>query len=238
MTTWPARGASRQRSADAGVSQHCTSLPVRIKAGWLLLCVFGIGVSAGTACHAQPKFVDADAIESALKAAPDSGTPHSKGIAKGVRTIRPEPDTRLCDREQSAQLQSELGAASGLMVKSLYVEEAPSVDLDVMFDFNKASLRPDGAAQLDRLAQALVRPSLAGMRFVLAGHTDRKGDADYNDALSCERALAARIYMRDRHQIDPSRLIPMGFGFGRLKDAGDPNGAVNRRVEVRRYPGP
>jgi len=124
------------------------------------------------------------------------------------------------------------------MVKSLYVEEAPSVDLDVMFDFNKASLRPDGAAQLDRLAQALVRPSLAGMRFVLAGHTDRKGDADYNDALSCERALAARIYMRDRHQIDPSRLIPMGFGFGRLKDAGDPNGAVNRRVEVRRYPGP
>lgn len=198
-------------------------------AGW---AVFACG-----SVWAQTVLVEAEVIAKSLMTTSEGGLP-AKALPGRRAMTRPDPETRLCDRAQMTTLQAETGAAPGLLVKSLYVEEAPSIDLDVLFDFDKATLRPDGAAQLDRLAQALAHPALARQRFVLAGHTDRKGDAQYNDALSCERALAARGYLRDHHQVDTHRLIPMGFGFSRLKDSGDPQSAVNRRAEVRRYSGP
>ena len=61
--------------------------------------------------------------------------------------------------------------------------------------------------------------------------------ADYNDRLSCERALSARRYLVVQHGIDADRLVPMGFGFEKLKDPLQPRAAVNRRVEIRRFAG-
>ena len=113
---------------------------------------------------------------------------------------------------------------------------ASKVDLSVEFDFGKANLRPDGAAQLDELATALNASEFAGKQFVLTGHTDAVGTADANDRLSCDRALSTKRYLLDRHRIAAGRLIVMGMGFSQLVNRSDPGAAVNRRVEVKLLP--
>lgn len=112
----------------------------------------------------------------------------------------------------------------------------PTIDLYVQFTFDSAELMPAGKRQLDELAMALSDQALAPAAFMLAGHTDKVGDADYNIKLSLQRAGAVRDYLSEVHGIAPSRLQTIGYGFARLRDPQHPTAAVNRRVEVRRLP--
>jgi outer membrane protein OmpA-like peptidoglycan-associated protein len=184
---------------------------------------------------------NADAIEQALSGSESTGLP-SRAFAPQRRWTIPDSDTRVCDRKQlsilQGQYQAKLAETGFSLSRTLYPEAAPSIDLDVVFNVDKATLKPEGMVQLDNLGAALNRPSLSKSKIVLAGHTDAQGAANYNDALSCERALVVRNYLRDRHAINADRLTPMGFGFSLLKDKMDPRAEVNRRVEVRIQPEP
>lgn len=154
-----------------------------------------------------------------------------------VPKANPDAATRVCDAELNRRLLRDFGQRGELLTRNLYAEAAPTVDLDIAFAFGEAALLAEGKAQLDELARALRSPGLRGDRFVLAGHTDQVGSADFNDRLSCERALSARRYLVEQHRIEPDRLLPMGFGFTKLRNLLDPGAAVNRRVEVRRFAG-
>lgn len=149
----------------------------------------------------------------------------------------PEAVTRVCDPILNQQLLEASGQRGEQLTRTLYVRNAPNIDLDIAFHRGEATLLPTGKTQLDRLAQALNSPSLRSMKFVLAGHTDSDGGVAYNDRLSCERALSARNYLRDHHNIDSSRLVPMGFGLQKPKDTENPRSEANRRVEIRRFVG-
>lgn len=111
---------------------------------------------------------------------------------------------------------------------------AAAIDLQVQFTFDSAQLMPQGKRQLDELAMALNDKALVGWGFLLAGHTDRVGDADYNLRLSHARAEAVKAYLEQAHGVAPQRLQTIGYGFSRLQDAAHPAAALNRRVEVRR----
>jgi outer membrane protein OmpA-like peptidoglycan-associated protein len=113
----------------------------------------------------------------------------------------------------------------------------PAIDLNVAFGFGSVDLLAQGQAQLDELAAALGHRLLAEASFLLAGHTDRVGDADFNLRLSLGRAETVRRYLIDAHGIAAQRLQTIGFGFARLLDPAHPAAAVNRRVEVRRLVG-
>lgn len=110
----------------------------------------------------------------------------------------------------------------------------PSISLQVQFDFDSARLRPVGERQLDELARALNDKALVEWGFEFAGHTDRVGDAAYNQQLSSDRAAAVKAYLVANHGVAGHRLQTIGYGFTRLADPGNPTAAVNRRVEVRR----
>lgn len=110
----------------------------------------------------------------------------------------------------------------------------PSINLHVKFTFDSAQLLPQGKRQLDELAMALSHKALSTWGFLLAGHTDKVGDADYNLRLSLARADAVKAYLAEAHGIAPRRLQTIGYGFSRLTDPANPAAAVNRRVEVRR----
>src|SRR5262249_37184980 len=71
----------------------------------------------------------------------------------------------------------------------------PSVSLNVPFDYNSDKLTPDGFIALRSLAAALQDPRLSNYRFKIAGHTDAKGTAEYNQKLSERRAQAVRDYL-------------------------------------------
>lgn len=111
-----------------------------------------------------------------------------------------------------------------------------AIDLYVQFTFDSAALLPAGKRQLDELAMALSDQALAQASFMLAGHTDQVGDADYNVKLSLDRAQAVKAYLAEAHGIPEARLQTIGYGFSRLLDPAHPKAAVNRRVEVRRLP--
>ncbi|MGU3496155.1 OmpA family protein [Xanthobacteraceae bacterium A53D] len=116
--------------------------------------------------------------------------------------------------------------------RNVRVDYRRAIDLTVFFRFDSAVLTPEAKIQLEPLGNALRSRELAPYAFLVAGHTDAKGDAAYNFDLSRRRAEAVRRYLITEYGIVPSRLLTRGWGAGRLKDADKPYASVNRRVEV------
>lgn len=118
-------------------------------------------------------------------------------------------------------------------LETIIVEkQLPKIDVHIQFEFDSATISPEARSQLQALATALLDPSMTGVRIALNGHTDAKGTDDYNLKLSEARATAVRRELVATYNIAPDRLIAVGFGEEGLIDAYDPEGPVNRRVEV------
>jgi outer membrane protein OmpA-like peptidoglycan-associated protein len=112
------------------------------------------------------------------------------------------------------------------------VQDKPSIDLEINFEFNSAVIGPRAAQQVKALGEALTSADLKGRTFVLAGHTDAKGDTNYNQSLSEQRSDAVKRYLVDKYGIEASQLLTVGHGKVRLKNATRPFAAENRRVQI------
>jgi len=127
-------------------------------------------------------------------------------------------------------------ATRGFAARGLTRSDAPqalqSVNLNIPFDHNSSAITPRAEAQLKELELALNSASLSKDRFVVAGHTDAKGSAEYNKQLSLRRAEAVKRYLVDKG-MDASRLDTMGYGSERLLEPDRPEDPGNRRVEIR-----
>ena len=84
---------------------------------------------------------------------------------------------------------------------------------------------------LDRLAAALQTAELKDSRFLIEGHTDAKGAADYNLRLSQQRADEARRYLM-AHGVSGQRLDAAGRGAQEPATPAAPLAAENRRVRI------
>jgi len=95
---------------------------------------------------------------------------------------------------REAEVPKHLVERPRVLVQELQAKQTPqqdiSIDLpaDVLFDFDKAGLRPDATPSIVKTAQLLQGYPRAPV--TVRGHTDGKGSADYNDALSLRRAQA------------------------------------------------
>ncbi len=101
---------------------------------------------------------------------------------------------------------------------------------NIFYDFNKATLRPESEAELDRLYKLLnENPSL---KIEISGHTDNVGSASYNQKLSESRAKSVVNYLFDKG-VDKSRLTFKGYGFNRpiAKNDSEEGRQQNRRTE-------
>jgi outer membrane protein OmpA-like peptidoglycan-associated protein len=108
----------------------------------------------------------------------------------------------------------------------------PAVDLHLPFDYNSDKLTFDAITTLRQLGSALSDPKLAGYRFKIAGYTDAKGAADYNQRLSERRAQAVRDYLVAQYDVAANRLETVGYGLNQLADPSKPLDAINRRVQI------
>jgi outer membrane protein OmpA-like peptidoglycan-associated protein len=107
----------------------------------------------------------------------------------------------------------------------------PSLSMAIRFDFDSAHLRPEGAAVLTRLALALQSDALKESRFLIEGHTDAKGAADYNLRLSQQRADEVQRFLESQG-VAPQRLSARGRGAQQPVDPAAPMAAENRRVRI------
>jgi len=109
--------------------------------------------------------------------------------------------------------------------------QRPSLDLAIQFDFDSARIRPQSVPVLLNLATALNSQSLSHSRFSVEGHTDAKGDPQYNRRLSEQRALAVRDLLTS-HGVRSEQLVPIGMGSDQLANPAEPLSPQNRRVRV------
>jgi len=80
---------------------------------------------------------------------------------------------------------------------------------DAFFDFDEATLRPEGRAALDELVTELSEVKYGSIRVV--GHTDRIGTDEYNRELSERRANAVKNYLA-RKNVPADRIEAIGKG--------------------------
>jgi OmpA-OmpF porin, OOP family len=103
---------------------------------------------------------------------------------------------------------------------------------NVLFDFDKTAIKPDGAKVLDRLIAFLKENR--DSKVELEGHTDSVGTDQYNQGLSERRAASVRDYVV-KGGVDQGRLSMRGFGESKpIADNKTADGrAKNRRVEIK-----
>jgi outer membrane protein OmpA-like peptidoglycan-associated protein len=104
-------------------------------------------------------------------------------------------------------------------------------DSGLLFDIDKAALKPQTRSELNELTGILNK--YPDTHILLAGHTDSTGREDYNMQLSRSRAQSVADYLVSRG-VDSGRFTVEGFGPSEPVASNDtPAGrAQNRRVEV------
>jgi outer membrane protein OmpA-like peptidoglycan-associated protein len=146
-----------------------------------------------------------------------------------ARAASPQPPPAACVPPDAPAAQPNQ-ASAGVIADALAAEGR--IDLDILFDFGKATIRADGASQLDELGRIVLAPALAERRIGIYGHTDAAGSAELNRELSQARADAVRDYLVDRFKAPAARFEARGFGKDRLRLPHSPLDEANRRVEI------
>ena len=102
---------------------------------------------------------------------------------------------------------------------------------DVLFDTNKAQLKPGATRSLQKLAAFLKQ--YPERKAQVEGYTDSTGSADYNQELSDRRAHAVRASLLDMG-VSSDRITTHGYGKeSPVASNGTPAGRqMNRRVEI------
>jgi len=128
---------------------------------------------------------------------------------------------------QTAQLQRQLAE-----MQAQQTERGLLVTLgDVLFESNRADVKPAAQASLRKLADFLQQyPS---RQILIEGHTDSVGSATANTALSRRRADAVDAALEGMGMA-AQRATTVGYGedYPVADNATDTNRALNRRVEV------
>lgn len=84
-----------------------------------------------------------------------------------------------------------------------------TLSADTLFDFDKATLRPEGKAKLDKLVDDIKGIKLEVI--IAVGHADRIGKDAYNQKLSERRAATVKNYLVSKG-IDANRIYAEGKG--------------------------
>ncbi|MFL6799383.1 MAG: OmpA family protein [Xanthobacteraceae bacterium] len=188
---------------------------------------FVIGLSLiGTA---GPTFAEPQSAEQIIRAlkpprvtrgltAPPVDSARAADDARFIDTVRNKPGGSLStdEREKIASI----------------AKAKPSVDLEINFEYNSATIAPRAIPQVTALGQALTSPDLKGQTYILAGHTDATGGDAYNQVLSERRADAVKSFLFKKYGIDNRQLVIVGYGKTQLKNTTNPAAPENRRVQV------
>lgn len=136
-------------------------------------------------------------------------------------SVPPPPKVRVADHAGTAQV--ELPRVEPEVGKSIVLDH-------IFFDFDKAELKPESHAELEKVVHLLT--DYPHMRIEIGAHTDDQGSEAYNIRLSNDRAKAVVDHLV-KEKVDAARLSWKGYGKSRpvADNATEEGRAKNRRVE-------
>ena len=183
--------------------------------GAMLLVALAAGAALG---QSGQKYSDPDSA--ATNAAAKAALAQAKildivGVSSGIKGVLEDLGAKVTDQEIRIELEA-----------------------DVLFDFDKYTLKPEATAALGKVGQ--VAAAYPDYPMFIEGHTDGKGTHAYNMKLSDNRANAVKEWLVKNGSVAASRITTQGFGEtkpvapNKNPDGSDnPEGRQkNRRVEI------
>jgi OmpA-OmpF porin, OOP family len=106
-----------------------------------------------------------------------------------------------------------------------------TLQADTLYDFDKATLKPEGKATLDKIARDLSKIKLEVI--IAVGNTDSVGTDAYNMALGQRRAQSVKAYLTSKG-VDGSRIYTESKGESNpvASNATAEGRAKNRRTDI------
>lgn len=125
-------------------------------------------------------------------------------------------------------------AEAGADTRHKLIETGTFSTNEILFDTNKATIKPSSAKVLSELGEALQ--SAPDFKVMIIGHTDGEGKDSDNQKLSEKRAESVKNYLSSKYGIESSRMQTSGKGESQpLGDNSTEEGkAQNRRVEFKK----
>ena len=131
------------------------------------------------------------------------------------------------------------GKTKDLEVKETKTEIHIDLAADVLFDFDKSTLRPTARDALHQAA-SIIRANANGSTVRIDGYTDSKGSDPYNQRLSDLRAESVRNWFVTKEGLKDVSFATKGYGAKnpvapntKPDGSDDPDGRQkNRRVEI------
>lgn len=189
-----------------------------------------------------------------LAQAPSDGSelPLPKGVRADVNELKSDINEIRFDvgtiqgntnevKTNSNELQKDLNDLRGLG-KDVQVTETADhykieLSADILFDFDKATLRPAAETALTKIAEVIQSSKTPEVK--IEGYTDSKGADDYNLRLSERRATTVAVWLT-KHKINGGIISTMGKGEANpVAPNAKPDGTdnpegrqKNRRVEI------
>ncbi|MFO1038859.1 MAG: OmpA family protein [Geminicoccaceae bacterium] len=110
---------------------------------------------------------------------------------------------------------------------------------DLLFDFDKADLRPEAQDLLSGVLKQ-IKEKAKKPKLTIEGHTDSKGSDDYNQDLSERRAASVKMWFVKVGKLPAKSIATTGYGERQpVADNEKPDGTddpegrqKNRRVEI------
>ena len=148
-------------------------------------------------------------------------------------------DGTLCWRDANwTPATASKGCDGALVAKPAPAKPAPAVtqskitlQADTLYDFDKATLKPEGKATLDKIARDLSKIKLEVI--IAVGNTDSVGTDAYNMALGQRRAQSVKAYLTSKG-VDGSRIYTESKGESNpvASNATAEGRAKNRRTDI------
>lgn len=139
---------------------------------------------------------------------------------------------------QRKQLQMEEAAREELQLKETEKAVTMKLEGDVLFDFDKAEIKPEAERTLDQVGTVIGQ--FPEGKVLIEGHTDSKGSPDINLELSKRRAEAVKDWLVKKKGVPESVITTRGSGETKpVAPDKNPDGSdnpqgrqQNRRVEI------
>jgi outer membrane protein OmpA-like peptidoglycan-associated protein len=171
--------------------------------------------------------------QAAARAQADAAAAQAQAEAERARAAQAAAEQSAQQASQQAeQVRERLRAQLNAVLQTTETARGLIVNMsDVLFDFNKYTLKPEAREKLAKVSGILV--AYPGLKVQVEGYTDSIGSDEYNLKLSEERADGVRDYLVAQSVADQS-VTAKGYGKSDpvADNSTDSGRAQNRRVEL------